>query len=184
MTNFKEEELEYLDVLDEKGNKIGKEKRLEIHKQGSWHKAVHIWILNSQNELLIQKRSANVRHPNQWDISSAGHIPAGRGSFETALEEIKEELGIEVSKKDLKLLFVVKQKYQDKKENYINNEINDVYLLKTDMPISDFKASKEEISELKYISINKLKDSIKKEDPSFVPHPEEYKKLFEYLGDP
>lgn len=181
MTNFKEEELEYLDVFDEDGNKIGTEKRSVVHQKGLWHKASHIWIINSKNQLLIQKRSSKIRHPKQWDISAAGHVSSGRNSFDTALDEIKEELGINVSKKDLKFLFQVKQNYQDKKENYINNEINDVYLLKTNMPLSSFKVSKEEISELKYISINELRDFIEKEDPSFVPHPMEYRELFNYL---
>lgn len=38
---------EYFDLLDENGNKTGKTKlRNEVHRDGDWHKAVHIWIIN------------------------------------------------------------------------------------------------------------------------------------------
>lgn len=45
--------MEYFEVLDEKGNKIGKVKlRSEVHRDGDWHKAVDVWIFNSKSELL------------------------------------------------------------------------------------------------------------------------------------
>ena len=49
---------EYLDILDEQGNKTGKTKlRSEVHHDGDWHKSVHIWILNSKGDVLLQRRS-------------------------------------------------------------------------------------------------------------------------------
>ena len=48
--------MEYLDILDENGNLTGEKKlRTEVHRDGDWHKAVHVWILNSKNQLLLQK---------------------------------------------------------------------------------------------------------------------------------
>lgn len=41
--------MEYLDILDEEGNKTGEIKpRKEVHSNGYWHKGVHIWIINSK----------------------------------------------------------------------------------------------------------------------------------------
>ena len=46
---------EYFDILDENGKKTGKTKlRKEVHKDGDWHKAVHVWIINDKNEILLQ----------------------------------------------------------------------------------------------------------------------------------
>ncbi len=51
---------ELFDVLDEKGNYTGKvETREKCHKEGLWHKAVALCIINSKNEVLLQRRSAN-----------------------------------------------------------------------------------------------------------------------------
>ena len=46
---------EYFDLLDENGNKIGKRKlRSEVRRDGDWHKAVHIWIINNNGEIPAQ----------------------------------------------------------------------------------------------------------------------------------
>ena len=91
--------VEYFDVLDERGNKTGKiKKREDVHRDGDWHKSIHIWIVNDKNEVLLQKRSSNKDcYPNMWDISCAGHLTAGDTSISGALREIKEELGLDIS---------------------------------------------------------------------------------------
>ena len=91
--------VEFFDILDENGNKTGKTKaRAEVHRDGDWHKAVHIWIANNKDEILLQKRSPNKdSYPNMWDISSAGHLTAGDDSISEAIREIKEELNAEIS---------------------------------------------------------------------------------------
>lgn len=54
---------ELLDVLDEQGNPTGEIKsRRGIQKSGEWHKAAHVWIINSKGELLITRRSLNAVH--------------------------------------------------------------------------------------------------------------------------
>lgn len=49
---------EYFDVLNERGEFTGKiESREKCHKEGLWHKAVAIFIINSKKQVLLQKRS-------------------------------------------------------------------------------------------------------------------------------
>ncbi len=173
---------EKFDVLDKEGNPTGKIKpRKDVHRDGDWHKAVHVWIINSKNELLIQKRSPNKDvAPNQWDISVAGHIPAGSDALATALRETEEEIGIHIEQKNLEYLFTVTQ--SKIKENYINNEFNEVYLVKLDLDISKMIFQKEELTEIKFIHFLELEKLINSDnDEIFVSHDEEYKKLFELL---
>ncbi|MDR0771551.1 MAG: hypothetical protein LBF15_00300 [Candidatus Peribacteria bacterium] len=68
--------MELIDILDDNGDFTGEIEEYElIHSLGKWHRTAHIWIINSKNELLIQKRSAMKKsNPNKWDISGAGHI--------------------------------------------------------------------------------------------------------------
>jgi isopentenyldiphosphate isomerase len=50
--------MEYIDILDESGKPTGEKKsKKEVHEKGYWHRVVHLWLLNSRQELLIQKRS-------------------------------------------------------------------------------------------------------------------------------
>ncbi|MDD5721068.1 MAG: NUDIX domain-containing protein [Candidatus Pacebacteria bacterium] len=175
--------MEYLDICDSEGNLTGqKELKTKVHELGLWHRSVHIWIVNSKGELLIQKRSPLVsNHPNEWDISSAGHVSAGERDIVSALREIKEEIGLKFLREDLIQIGTVKQ--TSKREGYINNEINPVYVVKIDLNPEKIQKQEEEVSEVKFIPHKELKVLVNKKDPSFVQHPEEYKLLFKYLKD-
>ena len=72
--------MEYIDICDSEGNLIGEKKiKEEVYKHGLWHKSAHVWVINSEKEVLIQKRSPFVyNYPNKWDISAAGHVSAER----------------------------------------------------------------------------------------------------------
>lgn len=175
---------EYLDVLDEKGNKTGKKKlRTEIHRDGDWHKSVHVWILNSKNELLIQKRALNKdSSPGMWDISVAGHVEAGQSAVTTALLEVKEELGITVKEKKLKYLFTVIQGGVLNNGKFKNNEFDEVYLLKIDFDVNKVVLQKAEVSEIKFIYYKDLEKQISN-NKVFVQHEGEYKKLFKKIDE-
>lgn len=95
---------ELFDVLDKNGNKTGIQKtKKELHEQGLWHQAVHVWIFNSKGEMLLQKRAKDKDYwPDLWDISAAGHISAGETPEQAVIREIGEETGIKVSLSQLK----------------------------------------------------------------------------------
>jgi isopentenyl-diphosphate Delta-isomerase len=177
--------MEYIDILDHNGDPTGEIKtRKEVHSKGLWHKAVHVWILNDKNELLIQKRSAQKQsHSNMWDISIAGHIEAGDDSIVTAKREAKEELGLELDKTDLKYLFTIRQQSVQNDGTYFNNEFDDVFLVKVKMDIGELNLQDDEVAEVKFIKFQELKDLIDRRDNSFVMHDEEYAGLFEYLNN-
>lgn len=61
--------------------------RTDVHRDGYYHRAVHVWIYaESTQELLIQQRaSCKDSWPGLWDISSAGHISAGDSSMISAM---------------------------------------------------------------------------------------------------
>lgn len=103
--------MEYLDVLDRDGNLTGEKKsKLDVHKDGDWHKTVHIWIVTPKGELLIQKRSSEMdSYPDLWDISTAGHISAGEDSITSALRETEEELGLKLKAENFNYLFIAIQ---------------------------------------------------------------------------
>jgi isopentenyldiphosphate isomerase len=175
--------MEYFDLLDENGVLAGKTKlRSEVHRDGDWHKTVHMWILNSENELLLQLRSPiKDSNPNMWDISSAGHLSAGQNSIEGALREIKEELGLDLTEGDLEYLFTIKQQSVKNNETFSNNEYADVYLIQLDIELSRIRLQEEEVSEVKFIHFKELEKLVNERQTDIVMHDEEYKRLFEIL---
>lgn len=178
--------MELFDVLEESGRPTGRSKpRQEVHRDGDWHRSVHVWILNSQNGLLLQRRSLNKdTNPGLWDVSAAGHLSAGETSLETAVKEVGEELGLAISPDDLEFLFTISTPCPYPELKVIDNEIQDVYLLRRDVPLSQLVPQQEEVAELKYVPVTNLRDLLSLEPSVFVSHPEEYRCLFELLLKP
>lgn len=86
---------ELLSIVDANDKVIGTRPRNEIHALGLRHRAVHILVFNSQNQLFLQKRANNKDiNPGLWDTSAAGHVDAGEEYYRCAIRELKEELAI------------------------------------------------------------------------------------------
>ena len=170
---------EYFDVLDEQGNKTGKIKlRNLVHKDGNWHRTIHVWIYNNKGELLLQRRCANKdSNPNMLDVSCGGHLSAGDDSLTAAVRELKEELDLDVNANELNFIKTFKNssKYT---ETFINNEILDMYILRTDKDINDMKYQEEEISEIFFVPFQKFKEMVENKQPDLVIYDEEYEVLF------
>ena len=97
--------MEWLDVVDEKGNPTGERvERKEAHRRGIRHRTSHVWILREQEgevQVLLQKRSQGKdSHPGCYDISSAGHIPAGKNGFPQHEENFWRNWGSGLRKKN------------------------------------------------------------------------------------
>lgn len=101
------------------------------------HGAAHVWIWRDGKtgpEIMIQKRSAEIKtYPGRLDISAAGHVDAGEQPLQTAVREVKEEIGLDIHATDLWLAGVfrtfmfISSGYNAGK---YENEFRFVYLLK------------------------------------------------------
>ena len=142
---------EIFDIYTRDGKHIGTEKKSVCHSEnpGVYHKPVWIWIINSKNELLLQKRSyKKKRFPNKWDMPVAGHVRAGETILQGAVREAEEELGIQTKEGDYTFI-----------GEYISDsawEIGQVYLLKLDLKIKDFKLQEDEVAKVKWVSLEEL----------------------------
>ncbi len=171
------------DILDENGNKTGQIKPYSlVHRDGDWHKAVHVWVVNDKNEILLQKRSPYVdNYPNMWDISSAGHITVGEDSVTGAIRELNEELGIDIQPEQLALIGT-RKKPANPMSLYKNAEFNDVYLLRLSIDLNDIQIQEEEVTHVKFVSINEFQHMIQTKDKTLLMHLDEFEMLFNALG--
>ncbi|MBQ6622310.1 MAG: GNAT family N-acetyltransferase [Mogibacterium sp.] len=96
---------EILDIVDRYGEPTGETVERSIaHLEGIPHRTSHLWIVRERNgrpEVLLQKRALTKSFPGCYDISSAGHIPAGDGYRGSAIRELREELGFTAAEDDL-----------------------------------------------------------------------------------
>jgi isopentenyl-diphosphate delta-isomerase type 1 len=144
-------EHERLNEVDENDQVIGTRTRGELHRLGLRHRAVHILVFNSRNELFLQKRSASKDiNPGLWDTSAAGHVDLGESYDEAARRELNEELGVDDAP-PLQPIFKLPSSPET------GWEFIQVYTSKHDGP---FRLNADEITEGRWISVAELDDWI------------------------
>jgi len=159
--------MEILDIVDENNNFTGEKlDRKVVHEKGLWHREVSVYIINENNEILVQKRAATKKLcPNKWALCE-GHIDSGEDEMSAAIREVKEEVGLNINKEDLISIGI--EKSSKIREKIINNKFKYIYLVKTNTKLEDYKIQYEELSELKYLSINELIEIINNKDDNYI----------------
>jgi 16S rRNA (adenine1518-N6/adenine1519-N6)-dimethyltransferase len=100
---------EIFDVVDDNDVPIGTATRAEVHAKKLVHRAVHVFVLNRNGDLYLQKRSRlKDMSPGVWDSSVSGHLDAGEDYFQAAIRELGEEIGITANAEDLEHITTVK----------------------------------------------------------------------------
>ena len=136
--------MELVDVLNDKREKIGKICDRNGLNNGEYRLSVHIWIMNKNNEILLQKRNMNLKmYPGMWG-NTGGAVKHGESSFKAINREVKEEWGLEVKKE--KTIFIASFKR--------SKDFVDVWLLKDDIKIEDIKLQKDEVCDVKFVNID------------------------------
>ena len=127
--------MEIFDVVDEYGFPSGETvERRHAHAEGVRHRTAHIWVARKvagKWKVLLQKRSLTKdSFPGRFDTSTAGHIQAGDEPLESAVRELKEELGISAKPEELKFAGTFRIQYEEEfhQKLFKDNEIAFVYL--------------------------------------------------------
>ena len=145
--------MEKWDILNADGDLLGKTAiRGKCNlKPGEYHLVVHIWIVSSQGEFLIQRRSENKKlMPGEW-AATGGAAIAGEDSYTAANRELFEELGIPSNKHTLKKITRIKRR----------NSLLDIWLINTNISNDKLRLQDDEVSDAKWVSRNELIDMIK-----------------------
>ncbi|MGH8022431.1 MAG: NUDIX hydrolase [Limisphaerales bacterium] len=83
------------DIVNESDEVVGRAPRTEVHVRGWLHRAVHVLVFNSSGAVFLQKRSMTKdRQPGVWDSSCSGHVDSGEDYDQTAVRELREEIGL------------------------------------------------------------------------------------------
>jgi isopentenyldiphosphate isomerase len=173
-----------IDVLSQTGLRTGEIlSRSDVHRLGKHHRAVHLYLFNSQNELLLQKRALTLDHyPGFFSLSVLGHINAGEFSSETVKREVEEELGLDPSPLKFDFLFSFFQE-AILSETYIDRQFNDVYIARADIDAARINFDRTEVSEIKFVPFESFRDMVSNETSGLAPvYVNECRDLVYFLG--
>lgn len=93
---------EMLDIVNEHDEVVGQATREDCHRLNHLHRAIHIVLTNSRQDIFVQLRSHRKdTNPGLWDSSAAGHVDAGESYIDCAVRELHEELGIRIAAEGL-----------------------------------------------------------------------------------
>lgn len=136
--------MEKWDILNADGNPTGKTvlRGQNNLRPGEYHLVVHIWIVSSNGEFLIQRRSDSKKLMSGEWAATGGAAISGEDSYTAANRELFEELGIKSNEQTLKKVVRIKRR----------NSLLDVWCIKTDIEIQKLRLQKEEVAEAKWIS--------------------------------
>lgn len=120
---------------------------------GAYHLVVHVWIRNRKGEYLISQRSANrPTFPLMWECVG-GSVVKGETSLQGAIREVKEEVGIDLSDDDGKLVFSKTRKTIDGKKF---NDILDVWLFEYNGEVNLSEATTDEVAQIKWMTCQEI----------------------------
>ena len=154
--------MELVDIVDENNKLTGQiEERWVAYEKGLWRRTVSCWIMNEKGEVLLQKRTANkIRNPNKW-AKTGGQVEAKETVEEAIYREVKEELGIEIPKEQIKVVDIHKSDNKNRRFAY-----NFIFLV--NYKINDYILQKEEVAEVKYVTIEDIELAKKNNDSNYT----------------
>ena len=157
---------EYVILVDQNDNPIGKEDKVKCHlPNGKLHRAFTALIFNSDGKLLLTKRSeGKMLWPNDWDGTVASHPRESETYVSSAERRMPEEIGIAC-----KMNYVNKFEYHvPYKDIGSENEICGT-LIGTIDSFDNSRLIKDEISDIKWINPDELKNELEQNMDAYCP---------------
>jgi len=156
---------ELFDVVDAEDRVLRTEERAVVHRKKLMHRAIHVFVFNSNGQLYLQRRSMSKdTAPGKWVSSCSGHVDAGE-DYDTA---VRRELGEEIG---LYLPWELKPVFKEAPCKQTGYEFVWVYECRAEGP---FVLDPEEVSEGQWIDLDALANWLEE-------HPRDFAWSFSYL---
>lgn len=147
---------ELLYIVDENNNPHEPQQRSIAHKSGLWHRTTGIWTINTKGQILCGKRSHKKDvDPGYWESTLGGHLAPNEEYIYNAVKECKEELGINISEKNLIPYKIFKSDKPTEKE------FQHVFALLLEKDIQEMHFEKDEIDQLKWVDFIEVRKILK-----------------------
>jgi isopentenyldiphosphate isomerase len=158
-------------------------RRGEVHRDGDWHRSVHVWLVDERGDLLVQQRSIHKdTFPGRWDVSAAGHVSAGATALETACDEVREELGLELSSEMLSAGWCATLPSCATGETsagaFVCREYQDLYVVRAAAPLAldSLALGSGEVAAVRTVGAREIIDAWERASSQYVPRPPHYRK--------
>ena len=155
--------MEFVVLVDEQDNPIGKMEKQQAHIEGLLHRAFSIFIFNSEKKLLLQKRASSKYHcGGLWTNSCCSHPRENENIQDAANRRLAEEMGMQCSLKPI-FTFMYRAEFDN---GLIEHELDHVFFGESDQ---NPKINPEEVETYRYIAMENLQQEVKEFPENFTP---------------
>jgi len=155
--------MEYVVLVDNNDNAIGTMEKQQAHVEGVLHRAFSIFIFNSENKLLLQKRASSKYHcGGLWTNTCCSHPRENEIILDAANRRLQEEMGMQCELKPL-FNFVYKAEFEN---GLTEHEYDHVFVGQSNQ-IPELNT--EEVEDYRYIDLEELQAEIKVSPQNFTP---------------
>jgi isopentenyldiphosphate isomerase len=167
---------ELQEVLTEQGEPTGEFlTKQEIFARGLWRLVTHVWLVDGNGELLVQRRAVGKGiFDGLWDVTIGGGVAAREKSADAAVRELKEELGITAHATELIFIKRFKLPKIIPETGQQMNDFSDTYALFQDVDLVEINQNlkHDEVSQVKKIRLHEIVDEMAQPERSklWVPH--------------
>ena len=162
---------EYWDLFDsDRILKVKHHRRGEKIPDGLFHIVIHSWIVDKSGLFLMSQRQEGRAYAYKWE-RTGGSVLEGEESFDGALREVQEELGLDLSEN---LHFFIKSV---KRERY--HDFFDAWLFIVDKDEIQCHINTEEVRDFRWFELDELNELNKKGE--IVPSSTYYEEVYGFL---
>ena len=155
--------MEYVILVDEQDNTIGKMEKQQAHLEGILHRAFSIFIFNSENKLLLQKRASSKYHcGGLWTNTCCSHPRENETVQEAAHRRLREEMGMQCDLTPI-FSFIYKATFEN---GLTEHEFDHVFFGESNQIPS---INIEEVEDFRFVGIEELQLEIKESPQNFTP---------------
>lgn len=166
--------LEQVILVDGSNNILGSMEKIEAHEKGLMHRAFSIFIFNSKDEMLLQRRAKSKYHcGGLWTNAVCSHPRPGEKQEEALRRKMMQEMGFST---EVKKAFDFSYR-AELKNGLIEHEYDEVFFGIYD---GSFEPNPLEVEQYRFFPLNKIKDELRTNPESFTPW---FVLLFERMSD-
>ncbi len=154
-----EEKVILVDINDEP---IGLMEKIAAHEQALLHRAFSVFILNDNNEIMLQQRAASKYHsPLLWTNTCCSHQRPGETNIQAGKRRLQEEMGFEADLTEI-FNFIYKAPFDN---GLTEHELDHVMIGKYN---EEPNINKDEVESWKWMSIDAIKTDMQENPDDYT----------------
>lgn len=157
-------------LVNEQDQPIGLMPKLEAHQKAVLHRAFSVFILNDQNEIMLQQRAHHKYHsPLLWTNTCCSHQREGESNIQAGTRRLQEEMGFTATLTEL-FHFIYKAPFDN---GLTEHELDHVMIGRYN---GRPNINPDEVEDWKWMSVEEVQKSMQS-------HPEQYTVWFRIIFD-